>query len=362
MVERDTPRGDSRAVGDDASRLTRLSVVIPMLNESAHVQHLVADLAAQDFPGEVEILVADGGSTDGSLALLEAAARRAGLAVTLIENRARWVAPGLNACIGRATGELIVRLDCHTRYAPDYLRRCAEVAAETGAWNVGPVGVPLGRTPLERAVACAMDGPFGGIHWSRHDGAREHVDVDTVYLGAFRAEAFTAAGLFDESLNVTEDEDLNLRIRKAGGRVVLDPALRVGYIPEGSFRRIFRKYYYYGLWKVPVMLKHRQVVSGRSVVPIAFVGSLLVLGPAAVRSGSARVLLMAEMGVYASCAVVFAAASIRRRAEPWWLLPAVVAVFPAFHIGYGLGMLRGLVRATTGRPWPRPSSTAAETA
>lgn len=331
-----------------------VSIVVPMLNEVEHVDDLVSDLAAQDFDGEVEILVADGGSTDGSVERLEAAAARVGLErVTVVDNPARWVAYGLNACIRRATGDLIIRLDCHSRYPPDYLRRCALAAAETGAWNVGGLVVPEGRTPTERAVACAMESPFGGVTWTREASTPSRVDVDTVMLGAFRPHAFRAAGLFDESLVRNQDDEFNLRLRRAGGRIVLDPAIRLRYIPRGSLGAVARQYYEYGLWKVPVMRKHRQVVSARSMAPIAFLLSLAALAAASARWPAAGRALGAEVGLYAASAVAFGAASVRRRGEPWHLTPRVVAVFPSFHVPYAVGMLHGWLRgarARRGRP------------
>src|SRR5439155_9372551 len=298
----------------------RISVVVPMRNEAHRVEGLVADIAAQDFAGEVETLVADGESPDGSAPRLTAAAARAGVGLSVIGNPARTVAPGLNACIERAHGDLIVRLDCKSRYPADYLRRCALAAEETGAWNVGGLVVPDdGGTPTERAVACAMDTPFGGIHWTRNAGGGGRVDADTVYCGAFRPEAFEHAGLFAD-LGPDHDEEFNLRLRRAGGRVVFDPEIRAYYTGRRSFADVFRQYHEYGLWKIPVMLRHRQVVSGRSLVPPAFVVSLAVLVPTARRSATARRLLGAEVGAYAACALAFGAARVRGRPEAARLL------------------------------------------
>jgi succinoglycan biosynthesis protein ExoA len=92
-----------------------VSIIAPMLNEAGHIDRFVADVADQDFAGDVEVIVADGGSTDGSVERLEAAARRRGLALTVLENPSSWVSQGLNACINRARGDLLVRLDCHSR-------------------------------------------------------------------------------------------------------------------------------------------------------------------------------------------------------------------------------------------------------
>jgi glycosyltransferase involved in cell wall biosynthesis len=344
------------------SSVSRISIIAPMLNEAEHVEDFVADVAEQDFDGEVEVIVADGGSTDGSAVLLRAAAAARDLDLTLVENPDGWVSHGLNACIALATGNLVVRLDCHSRYPRDYLGRLTRAAEETGALVVGGVAVGRGRTPTERAVACAMDSPFGGIGFYRvfvseggplrrlagafglrgaPSAAPRRMETDTITFGAFRPEAFALAGLFDEALRRNQDDEFNLRVRLAGGRVVLDPSVVVHYTPRGSLRAVFRQYFEYGFWKVAVMRKHRQAPGPRSLVPLAFVGSLALLAPAALRLPLARRALSAELAAYGSLAVASAAVAIHRRGESWRLLPRTVAVFPMFHVGYGAGMLAG---------------------
>jgi succinoglycan biosynthesis protein ExoA len=332
-------------------RIGRISVVIPMLNEAANVERVVRDLAAQDFQGELEILVADGGSTDGSVARLRNAADRAGLELTVLDNPERFVAHGLNRCLEHATGDLIVRLDCKAHYPPEYLRRSAVASEETEAWAVGGVLDTDARTPTERAVACAMASPFGGLGWTRHPVGERRVEVDHVYCGAFRPEAFQRVGLFDPAMIENHDEEFTIRLRQAGGRVVSDPGIRAFYTPPGSFRRVFGRYFNYGLWKVPVMLKHRRIATTRSLAPIAFVSTVSLLAPAAAAgSPRARRLLATELGAYAGAALVFGAMSIRTRRERWTLLPRVGAVFPTFHVAYGVGMITGWRRAALRRP------------
>lgn len=345
-----------------------ISIIAPMLNEAGQIERFVADVADQDFAGDVEVIVADGGSTDDSVERLKAAAERRGLALTVLENPSSWVSQGLNACIERARGDLLVRLDCHSRYPSDYVRRCVLAAEEeSDALVVGGVIVAEGTTPMERAVACAMDSPFGGIGLyriylngggpfqrlagmfglpsARKGQGRARLDSDTTTFGAFRPEAFSRVGLFDESLRRNQDDEFNLRLRLAGGRIVLDPAIRVHYTPRGSLKGVVRQYYEYGLWKVPVMLKHGQLSSPRSFAPLVFVATLVALTPAAVLSRAGRRALAIELGAYAAMAFASAGISIRGRRESWSLLPRVVTVFPAFHAGYGIGMLRGWARA-----------------
>jgi succinoglycan biosynthesis protein ExoA len=332
----------------ESSPIRRVSLVAPMWNEAGHIESFVADVADQDFDGELELLVADGGSTDGSVEKLQQAADRHGVAVTILDNPERWVSHGLNRCIRLARGDLIIRLDCHSRYPPDYVRRCVVASEETGAENVGGVFVARGRTAMERAVACAMDSAFGGVGWTRHASA-ERVEVDTVPYGAFRPSAFRLAGLFDESLVRNQDDEFNLRLRLAGGRVVLDPQIRVFYTPRSSLGGVFRQYFEYGLWKAPVMLKHRRATSVRSLAPGAFAASLLVLAPLAPWFGMASVLLGVQIGAYAAAALAFAVVAVRGRRESWRLVPRVMALFPTFHLGHGFGMLAGWGQAAFGR-------------
>ena len=321
-----------------------ISVIVPMLNEARHVARLVGELAGQDFDGALEVLVADGGSTDGSVDVLRRAAESAGVAVDIVPNPAGWVSQGLNACIARASGDLVVRLDCHSRYPRDYLRRCAIAAEETDALAVGGIVVPEGHTAMERAAACAMDSPFGGIGWMRGTSRAIRRDSDTVTYGAFRRETFGTVGLFDETLRRNQDDDFTFRIRQAGRRVVLDSTIRVHYTPRGSYRGIFRQYFQYGFWKVAVMRKHRRMLSFRSIVPPMFVASLAILVPSSAFAQPRRI-LVAELALYALGAFGFAALTLRRRGERWGLLPRVAGAFPAFHLGYGLGVFGGVAAA-----------------
>jgi glycosyltransferase involved in cell wall biosynthesis len=328
-----------------------ISIIVPMLNEAEQVEQF-----------------------DGSVPRLKAAAELHAIPLIIISNADHWVSHALNACVQRARGDLIVRLDCHSKYPRDYLRRCAIAAAETGADVVGGIIVAEGRTGVERVVACAMDSPFGGIGFYRilsnegsmldyvagmfglrpsdGSGAQSRVETDTVTFGAFRPDVFRRVGLFDESLRRNQDDEFNLRVRRSGGRVVLDPSIHVYYTPRASFRRLFRQYFEYGLWKVPVMIKHRQLPGPRSLTPAAFLVSLVALASVADRSPAARRALVAEVALYALCAAGFAFATVRRRGEPLRVVPPVACVFPTFHVGYGSGMLcagaKALAAAVTG--------------
>ncbi len=325
-----------------APRGVAVAIVVPMRNEEERIEELVASVAAQDYQGSIQLVVADGASTDRSVERARAAAARRGVDLVVVENAARRTASGLNRCIERSDAALLVRMDCRARFAEDYVTWCARTSEETGAENVGGPTLVEGRTTVERAVACAMTSAFGGIGWSRESGAERH-EHDTVYCGAFLPSVFERIGGFDETLGSNEDDELNLRLRKAGGRVILDRRIRLWYTPRGRIREVFAQYYRYGLWKPPVMARHRSVLGLRSLVPAAFVATLATLGVASLLSSGARVALAALVAVYGASAVVFAAVIVRKRRESARLVPVVVASFAAFHLGYGTGLLVGVV-------------------
>jgi GT2 family glycosyltransferase len=142
-----------------------------------------------------------------------------------------------------------------------------------------------------------------------------------------------------------QDDEFNLRLRRAGGQIVLDPDITVMYRPRGSIGRVWRQYYEYGLWKVPVMLKHRRVLTVRSVAPLGFVLGTVALAFGIRRFPLARRLLALQWSLYGAAGVAFAARSVRARGESWGLLPRVLAAFPAFHLGHGSGQAVGWLRA-----------------
>jgi len=320
-----------------------VTVMVPMLDEARFLPTFVSDLADQDYSGPVEFLFADGGSTDNSREILAEAMEREGLSLVLLENPDKTVSHGLNRCIEAASGDLLVRMDCHSRYPPDYLRLCVDAAEATGAAVVGGVVVSEGSTATERAVAYAMESPFGGIGWSRFGRSRARREVDTVTFGAFRRAVFEAVGPYDVGLLRNQDDELSFRIRRGGGTIVLDPKIRVYYTPRGSFRTLARQYYEYGRWKIPIMRKHRAVLSGRSLAPPAFVLSLGLLAGLGTVSGPARKLLGLEALLYGSALTLASADAVRGKPGEAGLLPKVAGAFLTFHLSYGMGVLASLV-------------------
>ena len=161
-----------------------------------------------------------------------------------------------------------------------------------------------------------------------------------MYLGAWRRDDLLAIGGFDEALVRNQDDELNLRIIRGGGKVWQSSAIRSVYTPRGSLAALFRQFHQYGYWKIPVLQKHRLPASARHVAPFAFLALLVVLACAAPFSAAAGVGLAALAGFYFVAAMWFAmragkAASISDTA-------AVAAAFGCMHFGYASGFGRGI--------------------
>ena len=265
-----------------------ISIVLACRNEEKHIAGCVRSILGQArVPDEMELIVADGMSDDRTREVLSEIAAT-DPRVRVVDNPGRIAATGLNAAIRAARGQIILRMDAHTEYAPDYVRRCVEVLEETGADNVGGPARTRATTYMQGAIAAAYNSPYsvGGARF--HDVDYEGW-LDTVTYGCWRREIFDRIGLFDEELVRNQDDEFNLRTVRAGGRIWQSPSIRSWYSPRGSLRALFAQYRQYGYWKVRVIQKHRLPASIRHLVPGAFVLALGGLGLAAPFSAVAAV-------------------------------------------------------------------------
>jgi len=321
----------------------RVTIAMPALNEERYIAACIESVQAQDYPRELmEILVADGGSTDRTreiLAQLSASDPR----IRIIDNPARIQAAGLGVLVKEATGDVIVRMDVHCEYAPDYVRKCVEVLERTGADNVGGAQRAKARTFFQRALCAALRSPLGtgGVKY-RHDGEGY---VDTVFLGAFRRRVFETVGLWDPHAVTNEDSELNQRILAAGGQIYLSREIVVHYFPRDSYRGLATQYFRYGTGRARTLLKHGKYPTLRPLVPLLTMSTLAatlvvpLLWP----------LAPAAFGAYA----LATGAEAVRFGRPVGLraIPLVWAMFPVMHAAHAAGFARGLVRYVLEPDW-----------
>jgi glycosyltransferase involved in cell wall biosynthesis len=316
-----------------------VSVIMAVLDEEGHLAEAVGAALGQDYPGELEVVIALGPSRDRTD---EIAAGLAALdpRVRTVANPSGRTPAGLNAALQAAGHEVVVRVDGHALIPPDYVRVAVQTLARTGADNVGGVMAAEGQTAFEQAVARAMTSVLGVGAASFHVGGEEG-PAPTVYLGAFRRAALERVGGYDETFERAQDWEMNHRIIDTGGLVWFTPRMVVTYRPRPSLPRLARQYFEYGRWRREIMREHPETVSLRYLAPPVAVTGVAVgalAGLVGLAGGPAwlRVGLAAPAG-YA--ALVLAGSALTGRGLPaaaWLRLPAVYATM---HGTWGLGFL-----------------------
>lgn len=321
-----------------------VSVIVPCRNEAGYIGACLDSVLASEYPADMmEVLVVDGRSDDGTRAVLDEYARR-DPRIRILDNARRTTAVALNIGIRAARGPILVRLDAHVVYPANYIGELVGALETSGADNVGAVidTLPANDSTIARAIAAAISHPFGVGNAYFRIGVQEPRWVDTVPFFCCRRELFDRVGCFDEELLGSEDDEFNGRVVLRGGRHLLLPGVVSKYYARDSLRKVARMYYQYGYFKPVAARKLGRVLTGRQLVPPAFV---LALGGSAILGlwlQPARLLSAAVVAVYLCAVGAFAIAGARRRTVRD--VGALALVFAVIHCSYGFGFLRQLAR------------------
>jgi len=319
-----------------------ISIVIPCRNERDWIERCLGAVFEQQYPHDrMEVIVVDGMSDDGTYERLQEIARSEPR-LRILRNPARIVPSSLNMAIAAARGEIIVRVDAHTVVAPDYVAVGVETLQRTGADNVGGPMVKLGGGAVGNAIAAAMSSRFGIGAYFHY--AKEEREADTVYMGMWPRSAFANIGLFDEELVRNQDDELNYRLRKHGGTILVSPRMKSQYQNRQSWKALGKQFFQYGVWKVRVLQKHPAQMNVRHFVPPAFDLAVLVGLVLGVRYPWAVYLAVGAICAYAMVIGVVAATIERGVVARARLALAFVIIHHAWGLGFLVGMVRFLPR------------------
>ncbi len=320
-------------------------VVIPTLNEAAHIEQVLRELCvglAGDAP--VHFVVADGGSTDGTQDIVSDLSKSWPWKLTLLFNPKRLQSAAVNLAV-RQFGqgcELLVRCDAHASYPDGYVRRLHESMLAHGADAVVVPMDSVGDAPWQKAVAWVSDTPVGSGGSAHRGGARSGF-VDHGHHAAFRMASYCRAGGYDETFSHNEDAELDCRQRALGSKIFLDSDIRIGYLPRDSFQGLWSQYRNYGAGRSRTIRKHpgswrlRQMAVPLNAV--LFVGGLLI--------GAWWPLLLAWPLVYL-CALLITALGLAFKRRSLVGLLAAPAAF-AMHMSWALGFIQGLLKVRESR-------------
>lgn len=366
----------------DTGSLPLVSVVMPIRNEAAFIEHSLAAVLGQDYPPSlIEVLVVDGMSDDGTREVVHRLMRRRQEGTThgrrngdndvpeitnhvspvlLINNPGQIVPTGLNAAISQAKGEVIVIVGGHAMIDTDYVRRCVESLVQTSTDCVGGALDSVGVGYVGSAIAAAMSSPFGvgssGFRVATVDA--EPKLTDSVPFPAYRQEVFKRVGMYNELMVRHQDYEFNYRLRKAGGRILLLPSLRVKYYVRSSFRNLWSQYWQYGLWKGSFLRAYPTSIKLRHLIPPLFVLTIIINALFGMLFSAPSWAFWIAPWTYISFIFVALVAVVKNGKLRY--APILPLVFACLHFSYGLGIWSGLISPKTSRRNQAPSLKAEE--
>jgi succinoglycan biosynthesis protein ExoA len=256
----------------------RVVVAVPALNEAGVIEGVLRGLAAEaENFADLKIVVADGGSTDGTQAIVNRLSRELSC-ISLMINHRTIQSAGINLVARfHSAADILVRCDAHAVYPKDYVKSLVQTLNRVAADSVVVPMDCVGRSCFENAVGWVSDTRIGS-GGSAHRGGRRSGFVDHGHHAAFRMPAFMDTGGYDESFRQNEDAEFDNRLTARGGRVFLDAGIRIGYHPRGDFRGLWRQYFNYGFGRSRTARRHPRTIRLRQlVVPIHFCVSSISL-------------------------------------------------------------------------------------
>ncbi|MFB0514922.1 MAG: glycosyltransferase family 2 protein [Candidatus Bathyarchaeia archaeon] len=315
---------------------------MPIRNEADFIEQAIKSILTQDWPDQkMEILVVDGMSDDGTREIVEELSQ-AYDRIRILDNPCRIVPTAMNMALRAARGDLFIRVDGHAEVAPDFVRKSIRCLREhPEAWVVGGYIETVASDYIGRVIASAMRSPMG-VGNSRFRLGDYEGWVDTLAFGTHHKWIVDKIGYFDEELVRNQDDEFNLRIILAGGKIWMSKSIRSRYFSRGSLRKLWRQYFQYGFWRIRTLQKHKRPATLRQLVPLLFMLSLLLLGLAGLFWRAFWILLAIEAAIYA-IGLLAGAFDVGRKSG-WQYAPLAPPVFVILHFGYGLGSLWGIIR------------------
>jgi glycosyltransferase involved in cell wall biosynthesis len=329
--------------------LPSVSIIMPIRNEADFIERAIRSVLNNDYPPDkIEVIVVDGRSDDDTQAIVKKIASRDSR-VILLENPRRIVPVALNIGLRASHGDIFVPLSGHAEIPPAFIRSSVKCLLEhPDAWVAGGYLKTVSQRYIGKVIAAATQSPLG-VGGSKHRLGNFEGWLEGVAFGAHHKWILDKIGYFDEELVRNQDDEFNLRIILAGGKIWMSSSIFSTYYSRSNLSKLWRQYFQYGFWRIRTMQKHHRPGAVRRVVPLLFVLSFITLILAGFFWYGFWWLLLIELVLYV-IGLVYGSVSVGRKAG-WKYSCVAPVVFAILHFGYGFGSLWGIVRFAVLRGW-----------
>jgi len=317
-----------------------VTIILPVKNEKQYISSALNSIFSQNYPeNKIEILIADGCSEDGTTEIIKNFQKNY-LNIKLIENFGEIVSEGFNLALSQSIGEYILRIDGHSEISPNYLKNCIELMIKGRADIVGGCIETLSRGVVGRAISVAQASLFGvgGVKFRNSQQSKAGF-VDTLAFGLHKRELFAELGGYDEEMIYNQDDEFNFRVTQAGKKIWMDPTLKTKYYARSNYKKLFKQYFNYGLYKVRGFQKRGRIFSIRHLIPSLFLGGLLssfLIGYLYNHFSPFNILL----GTYIITNIIYSIV----KSTSYLMIPFIFISFCVLHISYGTGFICGLLK------------------
>jgi glycosyltransferase involved in cell wall biosynthesis len=316
-----------------------ISVVIPCRNEERHIQKCVEHIYGSDLESDVslEVIIVDGMSDDNTLSIIKSMQAKFDT-LQLVTNVQKVTPVAFNLGINAAKGDYIQIVGARQLISANYLQAAMDkLVAEPTIWCIGGAVENVYENPESILIGKAMSSSFG-VGVGNFRIVKEATYTDTVGTPMYPKNVFDKIGLFDEQLVRNQDDELNYRIIKAGGKIYLDPNFSLKYFVRAKINHLKKQYYQYGYWKVYVNKKHKTITTLRQLVPLIFVLCLIFGIMLSLLFPILWFVFFGGLLVYASVALYAGqkeGGTVKEGLN-------IAKIFPVLHLSYGFGYLIGV--------------------
>ncbi|MBI5218486.1 MAG: glycosyltransferase family 2 protein [Bacteroidia bacterium] len=319
-----------------------VSVIIPFRNEEKYIAGCIESLMNNGYPKEkLELLLIDGLSTDKSAGIIKSYTEKYSF-IKYIINQKRVFPAAVNIGYNNSKGDIIMIVGAHAMYNTGYISKNVQNVYLYNADNTGGIlnTIAMNESFTGKIISMVLSSSFGVGNATFRTGSDKITETDTVFGGCYKRSVFEKIGLFNENLVSTSDMDFNTRLKKKGGRIILDPSVQAMYYTRSTFARFIKNNFRNGFWAVyPLRYTKYIPVRLRHLVPLIFVSALTGCFALSFLSVTFFYLFLGILGIYLATSLFFSFKHISKGIHFSLFIPLF---FFMLHFAYGIGSVCAL--------------------